>query len=77
MNASTDNITLAEVHYHSSTSSTQGDATRAPSPTNGLPSAKDVLSESDLADQTLYLPAKKIRVIVATLALSFFLAVLE
>lgn len=73
MNASTDNITLAEVSYQSSGLSTHGDVTRAPSPVE----AKPTLSEIDLADQTLYLPAKKVRVIVATLALAFFLAVLE
>lgn len=77
MNTSTDNITLAEVRYLSSSSSSQGDITRAPSPIDTPLESKNVLSESDLADQTLYLPPRKVRVIVATLALAFFLAVLE
>lgn len=76
-NTSTDNITLAEVAYHTSSCTTPGDVTRAPSPVEDSTAAKVVLSESDLADQTLYLPAKRVRIIVATLALAFFLAVLE
>lgn len=77
MNDSSDNITLAAVPYASASSSDRGDQTRAPSPVLGSGPGKTVLLESDLVDQTLYLPVSKVRIIVATLALSFFLAVLE
>lgn len=78
MNSSTDNITLAEVPYTPPGAVASVDATRAPTPVNDDElQNKTALSESDLADQTLYLPPTKVRIIVATLALAFFLAVLE
>ena len=75
MSASNDIVTLVEMPYSAATS-------KAPSLKDGQQTPSDaktvtLLTESDLIDYTLYLPPRKVALIVVSLGLSFFLCVLE
>lgn len=77
MNHSSESITLAEVPYADTSNGHEEAETRIATPTDADNKGTTGFTEADLVDQTLYLPPAKVRLIVASLALSFFLAVLE